>query len=463
MLVGTAGIGFVVGIRIRRVIARLCRFVFLLDGGLSNRNQTRRGIRRYTPIIRDILRRALEQEMLPLRRLRELRPDIRDKAFVVGGDQESRKGIVLTKSPLAKKFGIKTGVSIRDALNVCPQLIVIPANYPLYLHFSKRMREILLQHTDTIRIFGSDEAWASLYGSRTEVMQTVESIRRDIWKQLCLTVSIGVAENLPYAKLGSDQAPNNAVCELWNEDREKKVYPLPVSDLLYVGPATTVKFRKYGIRTIGDLARSTPEDVCRIVKNKTGAALWAMAAGQDTTTVASMESVEDIKSIGSSNTMPRDLVDENDIRAAFYMLAESVSERMRANGIEAMTIQISVRDNELMSFERQAKLTRPTNLTAELVPAAMELFQKSYGWHRPIRSLGIRGSDLVVEGSVYQLNLFDNEEKRQRLTRKERCVDRVRGRYGHFSLQRAVLLRERFKTPNANNDIGDAPVFYSYR
>jgi DNA polymerase-4 len=84
------------------------------------------------------------------------RPDIRGKAFVVGGDQESRKGIVLTKSPLAKMIGIKTGVSIREALNVCPNLIVIPANYPLYLYFSKQMREVILQHTNPIKPFGSD-------------------------------------------------------------------------------------------------------------------------------------------------------------------------------------------------------------------------------------------------------------------------------------------------------------------
>ena len=163
------------------------------------------------------------------------RPELRDKAFVVGGDQESRKGIVLTKSPLAKKFGIKTGVSIREALNVCPKLIVVPANYPLYLHFSQRMREIVLQHTDSIKPFGSDELWAQLYGDKEKVRKTVLDIRRDIWKQLCLTVSVGVANNLPYAKLGSDLAPNNGVCELWDDEKEEKVYPLPVSDLLYVG------------------------------------------------------------------------------------------------------------------------------------------------------------------------------------------------------------------------------------
>ncbi len=391
------------------------------------------------------------------------RPDLRGKAFVVGGDQESRKGIVLTKSPLAKKFGIKTGTSIRDATNIYPNLIVIPANYPLYLYFSRRMREIVLQHTDTIRPFGSDEMWAQLYGERAEVMKTVEDIRQAIWRQLCLTVSIGVGDNLPYAKIGSDLAPNNGVCELWNEYREALVYPLPVSDLLYVGASTTERFNKHGIMTIGDLANSDPTRVCEILRNKTGESLWAMACGQDRTQVAHIESVEDIKSIGNSNTMPRDLVNDDDVRAAFYMLGESVAERMRESGFEATTLKISVRDNELLSFERQMKLRRPTNLVAEMVPAAMELFKKHYRWYKPIRSLGIRGADLIAEGSIYQLNLLDDERKRNNLINLERCVDRIRGQYGHFSLQRAVLMRERLKSVNANNDIGDAQTFYTYR
>lgn len=304
--------------------------------------------------------------------------------------------------------------------------------------------------------------WAVLYGTREEIRKTVEAIRRAIWKQICLTVSIGVSDNLPYAKIGSDLAPNNAVCELWYEDRVEKVYPLPVSDLLYVGPATDEKFRRNGIKTIGDLAMSTPENVCRILRNKTGEVLWTMANGLDKTPVASIESVEDIKSIGNSNTMPRDLLNNDDVRAAFYMLGESISERMRETGFEAKTLKISIRDNELLSFERQMKLARPTNLTAEFVPAAMELFKRSYGWARPIRSLGIRGADLVPEGSVYQLNLFDDEAKREKTVSMERCVDRLRGRYGHFCIQRGILMQERLKSVNANNDIGDAQIFYSY-
>jgi len=106
------------------------------------------------------------------------RPDIRGKAFVVGDDQESGKGIVPTKSPPADKMGVKTGTSIAEALGINPSLIVIPTNYPLYQYFSQRMREVVLQYTDTIRPLGSDEMWAQLYGTRVEVMKTVREVRQ---------------------------------------------------------------------------------------------------------------------------------------------------------------------------------------------------------------------------------------------------------------------------------------------
>jgi len=323
------------------------------------------------------------------------------------------------------------------------------------------MREIVLQHTDTIKPFGSDEMWAHLYGNRTEVMQTVENIRQAIWQQLCLTVSIGVGDNLPYAKLGSDLAPTNGVFEMWNDERETKVYPLPVTDLLYVGASTAKKLASWGIYTIGDLANSSPDNVCSALNCKTGASLWTMANGLDRTTVHT-ESIDDVKSISSSNTMPCDLHTDDEVRAAFYMLGESVSQRMRENGFKATILTISIRDNELFSCTRQVKLSCPTNLTAEFVPIAMDLFKKNYHWHNPIRSLGICGAGLVPENSVYQLSLFDNEQRRQKFDRVERTVDRIRGRFGQFALQRAILMSERLKSINANNDVGDAQTFYTY-
>ena len=391
------------------------------------------------------------------------RPEIRGKAFVVGGDQESRKGIVLTKSPLAKSYGIKTAISIKEALSIYPNLIVIPANFPLYSYFSDRMREIILQHTDAIKPFGSDEMWAQLYGNRTTVMKTVENIRQDLWKQLCLTVSIGVGDNLPYAKIGSDLAPNNGVCELWNEHREKLVYPLPVGDLLYVGASTSERLTKYGIRTIGDLANSEPKRVCDMLKSKTGEHLWVMANGQDKTRVEHIERIDDAKSFSNSNTLPYDLETEDDVRAALYMFSETVAQKMKEAGVEATTLSITVRDNDLHSTSRQTKLPRPTNLVADFVPAAMALFKKHYTLNRPIRTLGICGNNLVAEGSVFQLGLFDDEEKRQKQARLERFVDRTRERFGQSILKRAVHMERTFKGANANNDHGDSQLFYVYR
>jgi len=160
--------------------------------------------------------------------------------------------------------------------------------------------------------------------------------------------------------------------------------------------------------------------------------------------------------------MPRDLTNEYDVRAAFYMLGESVSQRMRENGFQATTLEISVRDSKLLSFTRQMKLPRPTSLTAELVPAAMELFKRNYRWYKPVRSLGIRGVDLIPDGSVYQLNLLEDIDRREKLENLERLVDRLRDRFGQSSIQRAVHIKERLKSVNANNDIGDAPTFYAY-
>ena len=394
------------------------------------------------------------------------RPEIRGKAFVVGGNQHEgdRHGIVLTKSPLAKKFGIKTGVSIMEARKYCPELIVLPPNYPLYLHFSRRMREIALRQTSVIECFGLDEFWGAVSGDRQTLRQAADTIRQDIFRELGITVSVGISFCKIFAKLGSDLAANNAVYEVWQDDFKEKVWPLPASDLLNVGPATTEKLKRYGIRTIGALAQSKPEFLCRILHNKGGEMLWVFANGLDTTPVIPMENEPLVKSVGNSWTCPRDLVNDEDVRAMFYMLGESVATRMREGGFEAKTLQISIKDNGLYSFERQQKLPRPTNLIAEMIPVAMEIFRRNYAhWPVPIRSLGIKGTDLIAEGSYHQISLFEDETKREKTIRLERATDRLRGRYGYFALQRAILMRDRHLTHlDAKTDNTIHPVSYTY-
>jgi len=394
------------------------------------------------------------------------RPELRDKPIVVGGDEEARHGIVLAKNQIAKKFGIKTGVALVEARRCCPDLISLPPNYPLYLKYARMIREIYLEYSDAIEPFGLDEAWFNLTGivsNEKQAILLVKEIASRILKELGVTVSVGLSWNKIYAKLGSDYKKPSGLTVINKDNYKEIVYPLPASDLLYVGYATTQKLAKYGINTIGGIAESSSGGLLKRTFGKVGDMLVVFASGKDTTPIIPMGEEAIFKSVGNSSTFPRDLVDNEDVIMAFYVLAESVASRMREAGFECKTVQISVRGNDLLSFERQMKLERPTNLVAELVPAAMRLFTKNYFWQRPLRSIGIRGADLIAAGSAQQLSLFTDEERRDKIIRLENAVDYIRDRYGYFSLQRALLLRDRGLTDlDAKKDNTIHPVGYTY-
>jgi DNA polymerase-4 len=150
-----------------------------------------------------------------------------------------------------------------------------------------------------------------------------------------------------------------------------------------------------------------------------------------------------IKSIGNSTTTPRDLVNAGDVSVILYVLCESVAMRLREHGLECETVEIYVRDNELCSFVRQKKRSRPTSLACELHSAAMELFNGSYPWNKPVRSIGVRGCELKPAGGSFQLSMLDDEGKRRKLERLEGAMDDIRRRYGNLSVHRALLLSDR--------------------
>jgi DNA polymerase-4 len=126
----------------------------------------------------------------------------------------------------------------------------------------------------------------------------------------------------------------------------------------------------------------------------------------------------------------------------FYVLSESVAARLREHGFKCRTAQISIRDNTLFSFGLQDKLLKPTNLSADLAEKAMELFRTQYSWSKPIRSIGVRGCDLIAADTQEQLSLFENEERRMKQEKLEAVVDILRRRFGHFSIQRALFLTD---------------------
>ncbi|MDD2497040.1 MAG: DNA polymerase IV [Desulfitobacteriaceae bacterium] len=373
------------------------------------------------------------------------RPALRNLPVAVCGDPNLRHGIVLAKNYPAKKFGIKTGEVIWHARQRCPDLVVVPPDYSLYLRFSRLARKIYLDYTDQIEPFGIDEAWldvtnsSSLYGNGEKI---ADEIRARIKYELGITASVGVSYNKIFAKLGSDMKKPDATTIISPNNFRDLVWPLPVSDLLYVGRATEQKFRRYGIKTIGDLAGAS-QYFLHFILGKWGDILWSFAHGQDTTPVAPFGEEGIIKSIGNSTTTPRDLENNNDVKLVIYLLSESVAARMREHGFKCRTVQIHVRNCDLAVFERQGKVATPTHISSEIALRAMELFHANYRWEKPVRSIGVRGTDFVTEGTPVQVSLFINEAERKQKEDLEHTVDGLRQRFGHFIIQRGIMLKDR--------------------
>nr|WP_027872401.1 DNA polymerase IV [[Eubacterium] cellulosolvens] len=371
-------------------------------------------------------------------------PELRDKPLAVGGDPELRHGIVLTKSQLAKKAGVKTGMALWQARQLCPEIVFIPPHYDRYMRFSRMAREIYGEYTDLVEPFGLDEVWADVSASRTikgDGRQIAEEIRARIKRELGLTVSIGISWNKIFAKFGSDYKKPDAITEITKDNYRDIVWRSPVEDLLYVGRSSSRKLHAMGICTIGDLARTDPVYL-QTSMGKMGLILYMFAIGEDQAPVAKENTSAPIKSIGNGITTPRDLVDDTDMRVVIYMLAESVGRRLRENHFMASVIEVGVRDNALLCFTRQQKITSPTNITSEIAQHAIRIFRANYRWEKPVRSVTVRASSLVPDTIPYQTNLFEDESARQKRMDADAAVDDIRRRFGYFSVQRGLMLTD---------------------
>lgn len=367
-------------------------------------------------------------------------PELRDKPLAVCGSQEDRHGIVLTANYIAKPRGVKTGMAIWQARQCCPDLVVLPPDMAEYIRFSKMAREIYEDYTDQVEPFGLDESWLDVTGSVGlfgSPMTIAKEISDRIKFELGITASIGVSDNKITAKLGSDYKKPDAITRIEADNYKEIVYPLPVEDLLYVGPATSKKLRSIGISTIGRLAEC-PADVLTRRLGKMGAVLHMFANGRDNSPVQKTDHIPNIKSVGNSATTPRDLVNDEDIHLMLFLLAESVAARIRELVSRCTVVEVTIRDVELRSFSRQRKLQNPTCSSAEIAEVAFELFQRNYHWDKPVRSIGVRGAGLVEMESCLQMSLYEDDVKRDKWERIDAAVDALRERYGYMSVRRAV-------------------------
>lgn len=372
------------------------------------------------------------------------RPSIREKPVAVCGDPEARHGIVLTKNQQAKKYGIQTGEAIWQAKQKCPSLVVVPPDYPLYLHMSRQMHEIFGKYSDKVESFGLDEAWVDISADDINVRKgqlVADEIRHRIHRTLGITVSVGVADNKVMAKLGSDYKKPDATTVLPPDLYEQIVWPLPVSDLLYIGPATTRKLARIGVCTIGQLA-NLDESLLVHKFGKIGYMLKAFALGLDTSPVKPIEVSLPIKSVGNSTTPPHDIENMTDVKELVYLLAESIATRLRENNFKARCISVSVRTTELISSSCQTTLSQSTCLAKEIAETALRLFDQRYRFGFPFRSMGINCSQLSPLDAPVQVDMFGEDERRVKQEQLERSIDGLRSRFGHQVIRRGIVLSD---------------------
>lgn len=369
------------------------------------------------------------------------RVDLREEVAAVGGDMAMRHGIILAKSIPAKKYGIKTGESIVEARQKCPQLMLVPPNYHLYDECSRAFMEILRQYSPEVEQYSVDEAFIDMSDTIQlwgEPEAVADQIREQIRRELGFTVNIGVSENKLLAKMAGDFQKPDRTHTLWKNEIEKKMWPLPVSDLFFVGRATARKLFALGIRTIGDLAKADP-DMLKSHLKKQGEVIWGFANGIDVSVVE--PEAPAAKGYGNSTTIAFDVCDASTARLVLLSLAETVGARLREAGVRAEVIAVGIKSFDLRYASHQMTLQNATSITLEIYKYACRLFDELWDG-TPIRHLGIHTGRIRDGMNMRQVDMFDDTDY-EKLAKLDAAVDGIRKRYGNDSMKRAAFVGSR--------------------
>lgn len=359
------------------------------------------------------------------------------------GSKAERHGIVLAKNEIAKKFGVKTAEAIWQAKQKCPELITLPPDYEKYEQYSHAAREIYARYTDKIEPFGIDECWLDvtgstmLFGSGEEI---AHKIRKDIKRELGITISVGVSFNKVFAKLGSDMKKPDAVTVISPDDFREKIYSLPAGDLLFAGRKTAEKLNSIGVFTIGDLTLIPDETLFRVL-GKNGADLKRFALGLDNSPVADMNAKTTPKSIGKSITGAEDFKNDDEVWQTMLSLSEEISEKLRREGLYAGGVQVHIRDANLVTREPCRSIKTPTMSATVIAETALDIFRENYFWEIPLRSVGVRAINLKKDGGAEQTDIFSDAALSEKREIIEDSIHSIREKFGKASLKRGTNIK----------------------
>ena len=384
-----------------------------------------------------------------------LDPSYKNVPMAVAGNAENRHGIILAKNELAKRYGITTAETVFSAKKKCPALVLAKPHYEAYAEYSKRANEIYARYTDMIEPFGIDESWLDVTASKFfgSGMQIAEKIRNDVKNELGITVSIGVSFNKVFAKLGSDYKKPDAITEINRANFQTIVYPLPVSDLLFVGKRTAEALKLLGIRTIGELAMVSPDILSRKL-GKAGALLSVYARGEDKSPVEAQDRNE-AKSIGNGYTFKHDLVGRDECKTGINFLAEEIGTKLRLRGLKCATVQISIKDEYLRTIQRNSPQNPPSDISSEIADTAFRILCREWNPDKPIRMITVTATNLVQKDTLAeQIDMFGDEktEKREKSGKREIAVDEIRKKFGTESILRASIIESDIGVYNKNSN-----------
>ncbi len=383
-------------------------------------------------------------------------PELRQRPVAVCGDPAARHGVILAKNEAAKAMGVKTAETIWQAKRKCPDLTLLPAHHDKYRYYSRLAGELYGRYTDLVEPFGIDESWLDVTGTLHlfggDPRALADRLRGEMKEELGLTISVGVSFNKVFAKLGSDYKKPDATTVIRRQDVPVIVWPLPVTDLLFVGRATAAALASRGIHTIGDLAHADRRLLERLL-GKHGLQLHDYATGAEHSPVRPAGERPAPKSVGNGLTFRRDLVGREEIGAGVQLLAERVAARLRRHGLKCVTVQVALRSPEFKTVSRQKAAPSPTNVSRVIGQCAMELIEGAWSWTAPLRAMTITAAGLLPEEEAgEQMDLFAPQaaRQRQRQEKLERAMDQLRDRYGTD-----VIGYASHRTPTARQIAGD--------
>lgn len=372
------------------------------------------------------------------------RPELKGKPVAVSGNPKKRTGIILAKNEVAKKFGVKTGEPIWQAVAKCPELVCLSPHYDLYNEFSKKLRGIYEDYTDKVESFGIDECWLDVSGSMRLFKsgeEIAELIRKRVKEELKITVSIGISFCKIFAKLGSDLKKPDAITTISKDNYKKIIYPLPIGSIVGIGRKLQATLNKMNVFTLGDYI-NIPTNIIEKKFGKVGTELKEKLEGFDTSAVASEIPLP--KSVGNGTTTIVDIKTEEEVFSTICYLSDKIATRLREKSLLATGVGITVKTNEFEYFSKESRLDMPSNSASIISQKALDILKEFWHFDKQVRSVRVRTFSLVDEHALTQASLFF-DIKKQGLGYG---LDLVRQKYGPDAITLASNLKSDFISIN---------------